>query len=125
MPSGMYAYQPKEHVLEQTNATDLRKEFWKNVYARPWLVDAPAMFLIAADDRRTKAKYGNKAQRFVHIEAGHAAQNLLLQSVALGLHGVGVGAFHDERSKKTLALPAEQELLYVLVFGEPAVETKH
>lgn len=119
MESGVWAYHPKDHALIRKKGKDIRKEFWEDVYGRPWLVDAPAMFLIAADYRRTEAKYGKKARRFVHMEAGHAGQNLLLQSVALGLHGVGVGAFHPERTKKTLKLPKAQELLYVLVFGNP------
>ena len=116
---GLWAYQPKGHRLRRHNKKDLRKALWADVYARPWLVDAPAMFLIAADPRRTTEKYGKKAERFVHIEAGHAAQNLLLQATALGLHGVGVGAFHPEKSHKTLGLPAKQELLYILVIGHP------
>jgi SagB-type dehydrogenase family enzyme len=119
METGVWTYQPKGHVLNRKSSKDIRKEFWEDVYGRPWLVDAPVMFLIAADYRRTEAKYGKKARRFVHIEAGHAGQNLLLQSIALGLHGVGVGAFHPERTRKTLRLPKEQELLYVLVFGNP------
>jgi SagB-type dehydrogenase family enzyme len=77
------------------------------------------MILIAADYRRTEAKYGKKARRFVHIEVGHAGHNILLQATAMGLHGVGVGAFHPVRVKETLGLPAPQELLYVLVLGNP------
>ena len=119
LPSGLYAYQPKGHRLLQRSSRDLRSAFWKDVYGRPWLASAPAMFLIAADYRRTTEKYGKKARRFVDLEAGHAGQNLLLQSTALGLHGVGVGAFHAQRTRKTLTLPAEQELLYVIVLGSP------
>jgi len=119
LPSGLYAYQPKGHWLSQRSPKDLRSAFWKDVYTRPWLASAPAMFLIAADYRRTTEKYGRKARRFVDLEAGHAGQSLLLQSTSLGLHGVGVGAFHAQRTRKTLTLPAEQELLYVIVVGSP------
>lgn len=119
LPTGLWLYQPKDHALLQRSSKDLRKAFWKDVYGRPWLADAPAMVLIAADYRRTEAKYGKKARRFVHMEAGHAGQNVLLQSTALGLHGVGVGAFHPEKVKATLGLPAPQELLYAMVFGKP------
>ena len=83
-------------------------------------MNAPAMFLIAADYTRTTEKYGVKARRFVHMEAGHAAQNLLLQATALGLHGVGVGAFDAVRTRRVVSLPIKQELLYVLVLGRPA-----
>jgi SagB-type dehydrogenase family enzyme len=119
LPTGLWSYQAKEHALVQRSPKDLRKDLWKDVFARPWLVDAPLMILIAADYRRTEAKYGKKARRFVHIEVGHAGQNILLQATAMGLHGVGVGAFHPVRVKETLGLPAPQELLYVLVLGNP------
>lgn len=119
LPTGLWSYEPKGHSLLQKSSRDLRKALWEHVYSRPWLDNAPAMFLIAADYRRTEEKYGKKARRFVHIEAGHAGQNLLLQSTTLGLHGVGVGAFHPERTRKVLSLPAKQELLYVFVMGRP------
>jgi SagB-type dehydrogenase family enzyme len=122
LPEGLYLYQPRGHVLLRKSARDLRKSLWKDVYTRPWLADAPAIFLIAADPRRSAEKYGKKALRFVHIEVGHAGQNLLLEATALGLHGVGVGAFHEARCKKTLGLPEAQELLYVLPVGRPPDE---
>lgn len=120
LPSGMWAYEPRGHVLVQKSPQDLRKSFWKDVYGRPWLDSAPAIVLIAADARRTEEKYGKKARRFVDMEAGHAGQNVLLQSTVLGLHGVGVGAFHPERTKKSLMLPSPQELLYVIALGRPS-----
>ena len=42
------------------------------------LVDAPAVFVIAAVYERTEAKYGKtRSRRYVKLEEGHAAQNLL------------------------------------------------
>lgn len=119
VPSGLFAYEPRGHSLLELNQKDLRVPFWKAVYGRAVLVHAPAMILIAADYTRTSQKYGTKAIRFVHMEAGHAAQNLLLQATALGLHGVGVGAFDAVRTRRAIDLPIKQELLYVLVVGKP------
>lgn len=119
LPTGLWFYQARGHTLVRRSPKDLRKPLWENVFARPWLVDAPLMILIAVDYRRTEAKYGKKAARFVHIEVGHAGQNILLQATAMGLHGVGIGAFHPVRVKETLGLPAPQELLYVLALGNP------
>jgi len=53
------------------------------------------------------------------MEVGHAAENLLLQAVALGLGGVPVGAFDDIAVKHVLSLPAEQEPLYLVPIGRP------
>lgn len=58
-------------------------------------VDAPAVIVFTAVLSRTAARYGDRAIRYVPIEVGHAAQNLLLEAVALGLGAVPVGAFSD------------------------------
>jgi nitroreductase len=51
------------------------------------------------------------------MEVGHAAQNLLLQAVALGLGGAPVGAFDDEEVGRVLALPKDERPLYVVPVG--------
>jgi nitroreductase len=53
------------------------------------------------------------------MEVGHAAENLLLQAVALGLGGVVVGAFYDTRVQETLGLPKDHKPLYLLPVGHP------
>ena len=53
------------------------------------------------------------------VEAGHAAQNLLLQATALQLGATAVGAFDDAEVKARAALAdAAQPLLLILV-GRP------
>ena len=56
---------------------------------------------------------------YVHMEVGHAAQNLLLEAVALGLGGVPVGAFEDDALQNALGLPADQRPLYLVPVGHP------
>jgi nitroreductase len=69
---------------------------------------------------RTQAKYGaDRARRYVALEAGHAAQDLLLQAVALGLGAVPIGAFDDAAVATVLGLPSGYEPLYLLAVGHP------
>ena len=81
--------------------------------------DAPAVFLVTAVYARARGKYGARAERYVHMEAGHAAQNLLLQAVALDLGGVPVGAFDDEQLSKILGLSDNEDPLYLIPIGHP------
>jgi len=119
IPGGLFRYVPKKHALVQLSDKDLRRAVWKHAYARAWLADAPAIFFIAGVYGRTAGKYGQRARRYVHIEVGHAGQNLLLQAAALGLHCVGVGAFSDRQVQKTLGLPAAHVPLYAIPVGRP------
>lgn len=77
----------------------------------------PAIFVIAGVERRTTAKYGARGVRYVHMEAGHAAQNVLLQAVALGLGAVPVGAFDDAEVHAAIALSADARPLYLIPVG--------
>ena len=59
--------------------------------------EAPVNIVIAADDRGMEGRYGERAERYVCIEVGHAAQNIHLQAVAMGLGSAPIGAFDDEQ----------------------------
>ena len=76
--------------------------------------------MITAVFARTEQRYGDRAERYVHLEAGHAAQNVLLQAVAMRLGAVPVGAFDDERVQDVLGVPGDHAPLYLIPVGRPA-----
>ena len=80
---------------------------------------APAIIVIAGVYERTAVKYKERAERYVHIEAGHASQNVQLQAVALELGAVIVGAFDDDQVKRVLGLAADEQPLCLLPVGRP------
>jgi nitroreductase len=78
------------------------------------------VFVIATVYERISRNYGAaRSPRYVHMEVGRTAQNLLLEAVALGLGGVPVGAFEDEALQKALALPVDHCPLYLIPIGHP------
>lgn len=119
-PHGFYQYVPQGHKIELVIGDDRRTEIWKASLKQDAVRDAPAVFVITAVYQRTAAKYGDRAARYVHMEAGHAAQNLLVQAVALDLGGVPIGAFHDEQLQSALSLPGDHVPLYIIPVGHPA-----
>jgi SagB-type dehydrogenase family enzyme len=116
---GLYHYVPQGH-----RATLRRVEGWRAALCRAALsqsavCQAPVIFVVTAIYARTAGKYGERAERYVQLEAGHAAQNLLLQAVALDLAAVPVGAFSDEQVQVALGLPADHKPLYLVPVGHP------
>jgi SagB-type dehydrogenase family enzyme len=81
---------------------------------------APAIFLFAVVQERLEKRIGPIAQRFAHVEVGHAAQNLLLQATALGLGAVPVAAFDESVLGPAIHLPPGHSLVYLIPVGHPA-----
>ena len=54
------------------------------------------------------------------MEVGHVGQNVYLQTTALGLATVAVGAFNDERVREVLRLEKQYKPLYIMPVGQPA-----
>ena len=117
---GCFHYEPGRHLLHRNSKDDRRKAIYEAALSQDAVREAPAVFVIAAIYERTEGKYGEqRGARYVHMEAGHAAQNLLLQAVAMGLGAVPIGAFQDSRIQEALRLPAEEQPLYLIPVGRP------
>jgi len=117
---GFYRYRPQDHRLVRLRTADLRAVMQRAAFGQEAIGAAPAVFVITAVYRRTAVKYGSeRGARYVHIEVGHAAQNLLLEATALGLGSVPIGAFNDAELSRALGLPADHEPLYLIPVGEP------
>lgn len=116
---GLHHYVPQGHKAIVESRADLHGELWQAGLSQDAIREAPAVFVITAVYRRTEKKYGGRAERYVKLEAGHAAQNLVLQAVALGLGGVPIGAFYDDQVQSALSLPSDHEPLYLIPIGHP------
>lgn len=122
LEAGVYHYQGDRHRLERVAEGDRRRDLAAEALGQSAVADAAAVIALGAVHARTKRKYGGRAQRYVHMEAGHAAQNVLLQASALGLGAVPIGAFHDAGVHDTLDLATAVEPLYLLPVGQPATQ---
>ena len=114
---GIYKYKPDEHELAQLIHGDQRSELAEAALSQPCVKEGALAIVFTAVYERTTVKYGERGIRYVHIEAGHATQNLCLQATAMGLGAVTVGAFHDEQVAKLLNLPDDEHPLYIIPVG--------
>ncbi len=83
---------------------------------------APALFVITGTPDRLKPKYLLRAERYTYLEAGHAAQNVLLAATALGLAGVSIGSFDQAAPSRRWRCRTGQEPIYVIPLGVPVVD---
>jgi len=112
---GIYHYDPHEHALRRTKEGDFRGRLADAALGQSAIRNAPLSLVVPAVYERTARKYGDRAVRYVRMEAGHIAQNLYLQATALGLGTVTIGAFYDERVQEALGI--EEEPLYIMPIG--------
>lgn len=119
LAAGVYRYAPQGHRLAAPAPGDARAAVAAAARGQAWVAEAPAIVVIAAEPSRTAARYGARAERYVAMEAGAAAQNLQLQAVALGLGATLVGAFDDSALRVALPLAAAEQPLAVLAVGRP------
>lgn len=120
LKSGAYRYQVRRHALKFFAEGDLRSRLAKAAQGQAWLSNAAAVVVVTAIYERTTRKYGKRGKRYVQIEVGHAAQNMLLQAAVLGLGAAVVGAFDDAAVVDVLGLPDFEQPLYLLPIGWPA-----
>lgn len=116
---GLYHYLPDGHQMEPLSGQDLRPELQRAALDQESVGAAPLVIVVAGVEARTAGKYGERAERYLFIEAGHVGQNIALQTVALGLGCVPIGAFDDDRVAEVLSLPEDHRVLYILPVGYP------
>ena len=117
LAKGIYHYNSKHHQLVKTSDDDVRSALAQAAMSQAWVKDNAAVIVFAADYDRTTRKYGKRGIRYVHMEVGHAAENLFLQSGSLGLATVVVGAFNDAKVARILQLPSKLEPLLLMPIG--------
>ncbi len=114
---GVYQYRPHQHELAPVRAGSVNEALTDAALGQSSVKDGAVVIVISAVHERTTVKYGERGIRYVHFEAGHAAQNIYLQAVSLNLGMVVIGAFHEEEVRKILNMPEAEHPLYIIPMG--------
>ncbi len=70
---------------------------------------ASVVFVWTAIAARSQWKYGERAFRYIYMDAGHIGENLYLSAEALGLGCCGVGAFYDDEVNQVIGVDGKEE----------------
>lgn len=117
LDAGVYHYTPHSHSLTPRQTGDKRDDLARAALGQSPVRNAPVTFVFTAFYERTTVRYGKRGIQYVHMEVGHAGQNVALQAVSLGLGTVMIGAFQDDSVKSLLRLSADEIPLYLIPVG--------
>jgi SagB-type dehydrogenase family enzyme len=117
LEKGIYRYIPFNHEIVKIKEGDNREALSFASLDQPCVKYGAIDIVISGVFNRITKKYGERGIRYTYMEAGHAAQNVYLQSEALGLGTVVVGAFWDDKVKSVLDLSEEETPLYIMPVG--------
>lgn len=115
----LFRYRPESHSIE-TVSEQINRQAVIGATGQEFTGQAPSVFVIAGSVAAMEARYAERAERYVYLDAGGTVENLLLEAVSLGLVAVPVGAFDDDALKRALELPAGQSPIYLIPVGYPA-----
>jgi len=91
------------------------------------IVNAPVVFVMVAKLKQAgyyKGKVTTKFGDWFMFDIGIATQNLCLTAKSLGLGGVVVGLFDQDKAKKVLGVPDGYEVVVMVPMGYPAQDPK-
>jgi SagB-type dehydrogenase family enzyme len=114
---GLYRYTPQGHALTFLSPGDHREALSKAAFNQTCIREGAALIIFTGIYERVAKKYVERGVKFVHMEAGHASENVYLEAEALGLGTVAAGSFDEKEAKRILNLPANEEPLYIMPVG--------
>jgi SagB-type dehydrogenase family enzyme len=118
LPPGVYHYGVEAHCLELVRPGQFNTELGRAVFYEEMFKTVGATFIITGVLRRSSLKYGERAYRFLLLEAGHLAQDIVLTAVALNLGCLTLGGFHDDDVDEVVGVDGVSETsLYAAAIG--------
>ena len=115
---GIYRYLPKSHEIVLVREGGLSWELYNASYGQSHIRNAAALLVFVSTPERTTSKYGTVGKDYVLIEAGHIAQNILLEGESLEVKTVPVGGFDRKEVLSSIGIDGEKEAVYIIAIGK-------
>lgn len=117
---GIWHYQVRDHALAQLAEGQFGPDLAQAALGQDYCATAPVIFVWGAVVDRCAWKYGDRAYRYIYLDAGHLGAQLQLAACAMGLGSVNIGAFFDDEVNALLGLDGQRETaVYLTAVGEP------
>lgn len=119
LADGVYYLAPQGLELRLIRAGDPAKALQFLCLGQELGGDAAVVVFHAADLAAMVKRHGDRAYRYLHLDAGILGQRLNLAALAEGLGASGIGGFFDDHITQLLGIPSEQAVVYVTTIGRP------
>jgi len=117
---GVYHYNIEHHHLEEIKKGDYRSAITEAALYQPMCYHAAAVFIWTAIFNRSKCKYGQRAYRYIYLDAGHIAENLALSATSINLGTCQIAALYDDEVNQIIDIDGLIEsTIYLSVVGVP------
>jgi SagB-type dehydrogenase family enzyme len=123
LEAGIYKYIIREHALLEKAEGDRRQDICSAALHQSYISAAPVVLLLCTVNDRVLNKYGERGMRYVFMEVGHAAQNVCLQAVALGLGTTVIGAFRDSDVKAAVNMDENEHPACIITAGRYTMQS--
>ena len=120
LDDGVYYLAPQGLELRRIRAEVSRQALGFLCLGQELGARAAAVVFHAADLTQAVKRYGDRAYRYLHLDAGMLGERLNLAALAEGLGASGIGGFFDDHITELLGIPREQAVVYVTTLGTPA-----
>ncbi len=120
LKEGIYHYDIRNHALEEIRTGSFDDTLAHAALDQNICAKASVVFVWTAFFRRSKWKYGQRAYRYIYLDAGHIAENLALAAASINCGSCQVGAFFDNEINSILGIDGTEESSICLsVVGYP------
>ena len=117
---GLYYYHAERDSLVLLDRGYLRRRVVQCCSYQEWVGAAPLVLFVTCDLRKVSWKYGKRAYRMIHLDAGIVSENLHLVATGLGLGSCMVAGYIDDEIHHLLNIDGREEFIALLItFGHP------
>jgi SagB-type dehydrogenase family enzyme len=120
LANGVYYYAPHSHELRLLKTDCAREAVQFLCLGQELGGDAAVVVFHTADLSRAVRRQGDRAYRYLHLDAGMLGERLDLAALAEDLGASGIGGFFDDHVTDLLGIPKEQAVVYITTIGVPA-----
>ncbi len=117
---GLYRYLALEHKLVEINRdADITDKVVAACLGQTFIGLSAVTFIWVADAARMTWRYGERAYRYMHLDAGHVCQNLYLAAESMGAGACAIAAFDDDELNRVVGADGKETFaIYAATVGK-------